>query len=236
MTLKVLVSRSKALCLWFLLVDTDVVNSEFSDEEIEDDDSDDGNEDVDMSDSDEDETGSSSRPQMTEADRAARQEAMDKLVPGIDPSEYGRMPPSYHGNSQRVKVKRPAVEADAVEISTPGVTAAKSEPQNRTIRPPILPRDKYEGVDSDDETDEDDVDSEDEEDQPQVVGDVEIDMEAEEEEFIEFARQALGLTDDQWNDIVSDRKGRGGLCFHHYVGNTVSLVLNFSIRAGIHCR
>ena len=145
-------------------------------------------------------------------DPAERQSAMDKLVPGIEPSEYGKMPPSYHANSQRVK---PAtVETDVVEeISTPGVTS-KPESKKRTIRPPILPRDKYEGVDSDDETDEEgDIDSEDEEDQPQVVGDVEIDMNEEEDAFLEFARQALGLTDDQWKDIVKDRKDRGGNYF-----------------------
>ncbi|KAK7694353.1 hypothetical protein QCA50_001539 [Cerrena zonata] len=146
---------------------------------------------------------------MTEAERAARQRDMDNLVPGIDPSEYGKMPSSYHSSSQRVK---PAtVETDVIEeISTPEVNSIEPKSKERSIRPPILPRDKYDGVDSDDETDEEgDVDSEDEEDQPQVVGDVEIDMEEEEEEFLEFARQALGLTDDQWKDIVQDRKDRG---------------------------
>ena len=45
------------------------------------------------------------------------------------------------------------------------------------------------------------------------MGDVEIDMNEEEDEFLEFARQALGLTDDQWKDIVKDRKDRGGNYF-----------------------
>jgi hypothetical protein len=66
-------------------------------------------------------------------------------------------------------------------------------------------------VDSDDETDEEEVvDDESDEDKPQVVGDIEIDMGEEEEEFLEFSRQALGITDEQWHGIIQDRQGRGG--------------------------
>ena len=32
--------------------------------------------------------------------KAIRQEAMNKLVPSLDPSEYGKMPPSFYENSQ----------------------------------------------------------------------------------------------------------------------------------------
>ncbi len=92
---------------------------------------------------------------------------------------------------------------------------SNTEHPGKPLRPPILPRDKYDGVDSDDESDEEDaeMDSEDEEDQPQVVGDVEVDMGEEEEEFLEFSRQALGISDEQWSDIVKDRKDRGGMIF-----------------------
>lgn len=71
-------------------------------------------------------------------------------------------------------------------------------------------RDKYEGVDSDDETDEEIDDDESEEERPEVVGEVEIDMGEEEEEFLEFARQTLGISDKQWKDILQDRKERNG--------------------------
>lgn len=151
-------------------------------------------------------------PQQTKAERAARQAAMDKLVPGLDPSEYGKMPPSFHSNSQRIAPTTMETEMRE-EISPQGSSASTSEPRKRPIRPAIIPRDKYEGVDSDDETDDEDGgggDEEEEEDQPQIVGEVEIDMEGEEDEFLEFARQALGLSDQQWNDIVRERKGRGG--------------------------
>ena len=143
---------------------------------------------------------------LTDAQRAERQAAMDRLVPGLDPSEYGRMPPSFHSNSQRVA---PAtVEADAHDALD---AAASSVLPPRPVRPPILPRDKFDGVDSDDDTDEDPVeDEEDEEEQPQVVGEVDIDMADEEEEFIEFARQALGVTDEQWRSILKERSDRGG--------------------------
>ena len=140
---------------------------------------------------------------------------MDSLVPALEPSEYGQMPATYHRNSQRVT---PATgTADTVDKnpegqkkSTEGQTKANME--IRPIRPLIIPRDKYDGVDSDDETDEEDLEDDDsEEDRPQVVGDIEIDMEEEEEEFLEFSRQTLGISDEQWQEIVKDRRGRGGV-------------------------
>jgi hypothetical protein len=142
----------------------------------------------------------------------ARKAAMEKLVPGLEPSDYGKMPPSYHSNSQRVALT--TTESDMVEgdesEEQPAISAAQSPPRMKPIRQPIIPRDRYDGVDSDDETDEEAVDEESDEDKPQVVGDIEIDMGEEEEEFLEFSRQALGITDEQWQGIIQDRRGRGG--------------------------
>lgn len=146
-------------------------------------------------------------------DEAARQEAMAKLVPALSEGEYGQMPASF--NTQRVS--KTTIETATVDAAHPQITQPSKTPLTRSIRPPILPRDKYEGVDSDDESsdsdplaggDEEDVESE--EDRPQVVGDVEVDMEDEEAEFLEFSRQALGISDEQWGSIIKDRKGRGG--------------------------
>ncbi|KAG1757291.1 SGT1 protein-domain-containing protein [Suillus lakei] len=155
------------------------------------------------------------------ADEAARQEAMAKLVPALSEAEYGQMPASF--NTQRVS--KVTIETETVEGTDSTITqSSAAEPAlevtspalTRPIRPPILPRDKYEGVDSDDESsssdplaggDEEDIESE--EDRPQVVGDVEVDMDEEEAEFLEFSRQALGISDQQWGDIIKDRKGRG---------------------------
>ncbi|KAF8213416.1 SGT1 protein-domain-containing protein [Mycena galopus ATCC 62051] len=142
-----------------------------------------------------------------EEDPAARQAAMDKLVAGIEPSEYGQMPASFHENSQKVAPSTVETVIEDVEDVKPAPT---TEPHTKPIREPIIPRDRYDGVDSDDETDEEDEEVDEEEDErPQVVGDIEVDMGEEEDEFLEFSRQALGITDDQWGEILRDRQSRG---------------------------
>lgn len=166
------------------------------------------------------------------AEKAAWREAMDKLVPALDPSEYGKMPPEFYANSQRVAPVTMGTERreDATQVAPSGQTrtneanvaeimeqartsANDTARRSRPIRRPILPRDNFDGVDSDDETDEEGgEEEEDEEDRPQIVGDVEIDMREEQEEFLEFSRTALGISDEMWNDILRDRKSRGGDC------------------------
>lgn len=161
-------------------------------------------------DSDEENQDDGSRQEETEnaAAKEAREEAMNKLVPSLKPEEYGKMPASYYSNSQRMgPVTMGSEERDDTIIKTGEESPKKSRP----IRRPILPRDDFDGVDSDDETDEEDVDQESEEEQPQVVGEIEIDMGAEQEEFLEFSRTALGISDDMWNDIIRERQGRGGM-------------------------
>jgi len=145
----------------------------------------------------------------SEKRNAERQAAMDKLVPALGPSEYGMMPPSYHENSQRIVAT--TVTSDVIEEKPTAETRTKwpKATNNKPIRPPIISRDKYDGVDSDDETDIED-DSEEEEERPQIIGEVEIDMNEEEEEFLEFSRQALGINDEHWAQIIEDRKKRGG--------------------------
>lgn len=145
-------------------------------------------------------------------EHAATREAMDKLVAGLAPHEYGKMPPSYYNNSQ--KVAPPTIESDVVGNNTSNMNTLPAI-ASKTIREPILMRDKYEGVDSDDESDEEVEDDESEEERPQVVGEVEIDMAEEEEEFLEFARQLLDISDKQWNEILRDRKERNGSCIFH---------------------
>ncbi|KAF8168261.1 SGT1 protein-domain-containing protein [Crassisporium funariophilum] len=153
------------------------------------------------------------------AESTAKQAAIDKLIPALEPSDYGKMPASYYKNSQRVTPATVADDAMDDDSSQPNAheqqsfkagTIPESNAQLNPARTPIIPRDKYDGVDSDDETDEEEVeDDESEEDRPQFVGDIEIDMEEEEEEFLEFSRQTLGISDEQWEAIVNDRKGRG---------------------------
>jgi len=139
-------------------------------------------------------------------------DAKGRLVPGLEPGEYGKMPPLFYANSQKVA---PNPEPEEEQPTGPAVDKDQETiPVMRPIRPPILPRDKFDGVDSDDETDEDEltVGNEDsDEDHPELVGDVEPDMNEEEEEFLEFSRRALGISNEQWNDIINERKNRGGM-------------------------
>jgi hypothetical protein len=134
---------------------------------------------------------------------------MDKLVPALQPSEYGIMPASF-SNSQKISRE---VELDATDINKDTTSEEPSALPTKPFRQPIFPKDDFDGVDSDDETDEEEDDNidEEEDERPQVVGDIEIDMGEEEAEFLEFSRQALGISDDQWNDIITDRKDRGGM-------------------------
>jgi hypothetical protein len=115
-------------------------------------------------------------------------------------------------------------EAYKTPTSTPHESGEQSSQKNRErpLRRPLLPRDRFDGVDSDsDDTDPEDLetaiknglpddDSESEEDRPTVVGEIEIDMDEEQEEFIKFSREALGIDDALWSKIMEERSQRGG--------------------------
>lgn len=181
-------------------------------------------------------------------EKESRQQAIDNLVPPLDPGDYGQMPASY-SNSQAVKLTTLETETRIPEdtempslgdptsdsrgpkssiaeaYKTPTTTPHDSDQQSgqksreKPLRRPLLPRDRYDGVDSDDDTDPEDMesaiknglpdDSESEEDRPTVVGEVEIDMDEEQEEFIKFSREALGIDDELWSKIMAERADRG---------------------------
>jgi hypothetical protein len=153
----------------------------------------------------------------SEDERVKRKIAMDALVAPLEPGEYGKMPIEYrHPNSQLTQPDQVTEETstEAKEISK---VQSKSETPSLPIRKPIFQRDKFDGVDSDDETSEEDgggggfiEDEESGDDQPQVVGEVEIDMEQEQEDFLRFSREMLGIDDEAWANIISDRQKRGG--------------------------
>ena len=175
-----------------------------------------------------DEKFSDSEPDSDDNDgsaRSARQHALENLVPGIDPSEYGRMPTSFYDRSQRVAPPKSTSDLTEIEAVEPAKERSTPATGSRPVRPPILARDSYEGVDSDDDTEEDEsVDEEDEEEKPQLVGEIEVDMAEEEEEFLEFSRQTLGISDDQWQQILQERRDKGGksLWLTHYFSFTRS--------------
>ncbi len=160
-----------------------------------------------------------------ESASAARQDALEKLVPGIDPSEYGRMPASFYDRSQRVAPPKQTNDITGAEGPESARDEDLSSTQPRSIRAPILTRDRYEGVDSDDDTEGEDspADEEEEEEQPQLVGEIEVDMAEEEEEFLEFSRQTLGISDDQWEQILQERRAKGGksLCLTYFFSFTL---------------
>ncbi|EJF66458.1 hypothetical protein DICSQDRAFT_176292 [Dichomitus squalens LYAD-421 SS1] len=202
----------------------DVEGARFADETFsEDEDSDHGDDDPEEEDLDTDEDAPLPTPLtsgLSSEKLAERKAAMDKLVPGIEPSEYGKMPSSYYTNSQRIAPVTMETEIrEEILTGTPADT--NSRVRSHAIRAPLLPRDRFDGVDSDDESEEEDpaADEEDEE-HPQVVGDVEIDMGEEEEEFIEFARQALGVDDEHWRNILQDRRDRGAFVPTHVVSES----------------
>ncbi|KAG9314597.1 SGT1 protein-domain-containing protein [Chiua virens] len=200
----------------------DVEGARFEDEAFSDEDGTDSDDEDLLSDEESSASdGAESDADSRKAAESARRQAMDCLVPALPASEYGQMPASF--NTQRVAkttILTEQVETGVLKIDASVNDTVMGEPtrsaQARPIRPPLLPRDKYEGVDSDDESSSsdplaggDDEDGESEEDRPQVVGDIEVDMDEEEAEFLEFSRQALGISDKMWDDIIQERRGRG---------------------------
>ena len=150
---------------------------------------------------------------------SARQAAMDALVAPLEPGEYGKMPVNYrHPNTQTTTDNN----EDAGDLDKTESTQVK-DTSKPAMRPLVFQRDEFDGVDSDDETSEeedrnvrqpvmgeDGEELENDDDGPQVLGEVEIDMAQEEEDFLRFSREALGIDDDTWNSIIADREKRGG--------------------------
>jgi hypothetical protein len=127
------------------------------------------------------------------------------------------MPSSFYDRSQRVAPAGSENEDATAEadMSATATDTGSSLAHPRLSRAPLLPRDQYEGVDSDDDTDTDEFDgpADEDEEQPEIVGEVEVDMADEEEEFLEFSRHALGISDEHWQQILQERRDRGGQPF-----------------------
>jgi hypothetical protein len=109
-----------------------------------------------------------------------KREAQGKLVPGLAEDEWGQKP----------------VAAEATQTSDDKRTASKLEPE------------KYDGASSDESDENMEMDG------GEVVtlanDEGEVEMEGEMEEFLRFTREALGLSDEQYQDILSSRRKRGG--------------------------
>ncbi|EJU01115.1 hypothetical protein DACRYDRAFT_80602 [Dacryopinax primogenitus] len=182
--------------------------------------------DDDMPDSD-DESDVEMEPPPTEEQL---QKAMDTLVRPLAAGEYGKMPEDWN---HAKNMTDPALAETEAKMSAPkpgeGVPATGKgkgkelvrdeplEPLDMTLghRAPLFERETYEGHSSDSDLDpagQGLSDEESGEDAPQVVDEeveVEPDMQAEEEEFLQFARRELGINDVSWGEIVRQREGEG---------------------------
>ena len=73
-----------------------------------------------------------------------------------------------------------------------------------------------------------------EDDGPEVVdGDMDVDMNGEEEEFLKFSRDQLGINDEMWEDILSSRRERGGGCAVSWCVRTILML--YSLRSTTVC-
>lgn len=128
--------------------------------------------------------------EMVKPTAAETKAAQDKLIPSLPTEEWG-------SHTQKKSVPIPA------DDPPPLVSELKLQP------------DHYDGA-SDDEDDEDMMNEDEsalqiDEDGAQIVdGDEEVDMDQEMEDFLKFTREALGLTAEQYEDILKSRADRGG--------------------------
>lgn len=140
----------------------------------------------------------------TAAERAAR---LETLVAPLDSADWG----------QRTSTAPPLSSA---------AQAQEVEAEDKA-RAPRLPRDNYDGASEDDDEESGDEVMEGEEglagldgsdvegeEGPAVVGgedgDEEMNMEEEMDEFLKFATETLGLTEEQYKGILGERRERGG--------------------------
>ncbi|KAK4052046.1 hypothetical protein OIV83_002340 [Microbotryomycetes sp. JL201] len=143
-------------------------------------------------DTDEDDDEDAQMPQMTAEERATR---MEKLVAPLPSEEWGQ--------KQDVKAREDATAAE-IKASAPKLT-----------------ENKYDGA-SDDESSEDEIDDadrglreleEEDEEEPSIVERTEeqqeMDMGEEMDEFLKFATETLGLSADQYQKILRERRDRG---------------------------
>ncbi|ORY54998.1 SGT1 protein-domain-containing protein [Leucosporidium creatinivorum] len=158
------------------------------------------------SDSDDEDQDPTAFPPLSPTARAAR---LETLVAPLSSSEWGQRtapPPSS---------------------TTSAAARAQEEEASDKARAPRLPRDNYDGAsEDDDEASEDEVmegeeglaglEGDDEvegEEGPAVVGgeegDEEMNMEEEMDEFLKFATETLGLTEEQYGKILGERRERG---------------------------
>ncbi|KAI5479487.1 SGT1 family protein [Pseudohyphozyma bogoriensis] len=184
-----------------------VEGAEFDDERSDDDDSDDD--------------------EIAELSPEERKKRTDALVPDLPLSEWGQktpfVPPPF--------VDDAAPTADDITDLPPlssGHTSSEIPSAVPQSRPAKLTSENYDGASDDEESTDEEmegqeglnprgtrmgggvVDEEGEEEEPFVLGDDEaMDMGEEMDEFLKFATESLGLTEEQYRGILGEREKRG---------------------------
>lgn len=135
---------------------------------------------------------------------AEKQAAQDKLIPSLPKEEWGS------------HTQKPQTAQDQKVEATPPISAPKLEEEH------------YDGA-SDDEDDDEEMNEDQSalrtgEEGAQIMGDGEVDMDQEMEEFLRFTREALGLTAEQYDDILKSRSQRGGEFFSAAPGRSSYLL------------
>lgn len=168
-----------------------------------------------------------------ELDDDDKRRIMDALVPSLSHNEWGASTQSklqqeqQEQKDQTVNLSTSKEEdlLNKVKEFVDDPSEIKQREEDDRLRRPYFEKEEYDGYsDSDDGIDEEtrnaerlksgirelgDDEAEEIENLPQVDGDVDIDMGNEEEDFLAFSREALGIDDALWKRIISERKDRG---------------------------
>lgn len=149
---------------------------------------------------------------MTSEERATR---LETLVAPLPISEWGQQT----SESSTTSSSTPSVPPPLA--STTSTSVPKKEP-----RPAKFEAEKYDGASSDSDSsdeampgeeglatlDEEDG-AEDDDEQPAVMNEEDmLDMGEEMDEFLKFATETLGLSEEQYQGILGERRQRGGAC------------------------
>lgn len=153
-----------------------------------------------------------------------RQKRLEKLVPALSDAEWG----SAAANQARLSAKRTEdakkAEEDAKSSLHTGTNSMSAGPSKSDMQSAgLAPSEKYDGDDSGDELFEEEEVAEEHEANPKPrllstttmeelsdEDDAQIEFgDGERDDFLKFAREALGLTEEQYGDILRSREKRG---------------------------
>jgi len=159
---------------------------------------------------------------ISEDTKDGKAEAMPSIRPPIlEPESYdGHVPESdddmsdwdpaddiVAGWAKRPSYKTPKGKASKKRTIDPSTYVLQEA--LRTGQP--MPRENLKAFDVGDKLNmSDDEDQDDDDEAREEAGLGEPDMEAEQDDFLRFAREALGINDEMWQGMMGDRKARGG--------------------------